>query len=199
VFSSLIDKYVAPVLAAKGFDRRKLLWNRRCHDVIHVLDIQLSKSSSAEERSFTINLGVLIEQVRRLVLNKPVPAVVQESECFPRLRIGQVIGAVPLPKDVWWSVNATTNIDRVGLEVHGLLINNALPLLDKLDSADAALTLAENPMLRRFPIEHLYYAVLKHVTGAHAEAQEILDKMRCRDTAWQERVRKVSERLTDVQ
>jgi hypothetical protein len=164
-------------------------------DVTHVLDIQLDKWSSREKLGFTVNLGVFVEQVWRVVWDKPVDETIQEVNCFPRLRIGQLIGPGPLHKDVSWTIDATTDIDLVGAELQGILVDKGLPFLDKLDSISAALAVAEDPMLRRLPAERLYYAVLKHLSGAPAEAQGVLNDMLRRGTAWEDRVRAVSERL----
>ena len=193
----MIDKYVAPLLSSKGFRRSKLVWNRRLDGITHVLDIQLSKGSSSKDCSFTVNLGAFFGQVWRAVWDKPVAKTIQEDDCFPRLRIGQLIGEGPLHKDLWWKLDATTDIDAVGSALQGVLLSKALPFLDSLDSINAALTVVEKPMLRRFPAERLYHAAMKCVAGRRGEATEILTEMLANPKlqAWHDRVRGVSERL----
>lgn len=196
----MIDKHVAPLLSSKGFRRSKLVWNRRLDGITHVLDVQLAKWSSTEKLNFTVNLGAFFERVWQAVWDKPVARTIQEVDCFPRLRIGQLIGEGPLHKDVSWNIDDTTDVDAVGFELQGILMSKGLPFLDSLDSINAALTVAEAPMLRRFPAERLYYAAMKCVAGRHEEAAEILTEMLANPKlqAWHERIRGVSDRLAHL-
>jgi len=193
----MIDKYVAPLLSSKGFRRSKLVWNRRLDGITHVLDIQLSKGSSSKDCSFTVNLGAFFGQVWRAVWDKPVARTIQEVECFPRLRISRLIGEGPFHKDIWWNLEAITDVDVVGSELEDILISKGLPFLDSFDSINAALTVAEDPMLRRFPAERLYHAAMKCLAGRRGEATEILTEMLANPKlqAWHDRIRGVSDRL----
>lgn len=197
MLAAMIDKHAAPLLSSKGYRRSKLVWNRRRDGITHVLDFQLGEFSSAEELDFTVNLGAFFERVWQTVWDKPVARTIQEVDCFPRLRIGQLIGEGPLHKDVWWDIHDTTDVDAVGFDLQGILMSKGLPFLDSLDSINAALTVAEAPMLRRLPLERLYYAVMKCVAGRHDEASQILTEMLANPKlhAWHERMRGVSDRL----
>ncbi|MEI7767716.1 MAG: DUF4304 domain-containing protein [Phycisphaerae bacterium] len=197
MLASMLDKHVAPLLSSSGFHRTKLVWNRRLNGMTHVLDIQLSNGCIAEDCSFTVNLGVFFERVWQAVWDKPVARTIQEVECFPRLRISRLIGKGTFHKDVWWNLEAITDVDVVGSELQDILISKGLPFLDSLDSINAALTVAEDPMLHRFPAERLYYAAMKCVAGRYDDANEILTEMleNPKLHAWHNRVRGVSERL----
>ena len=197
MLASIIDDYVAPVLSSKGFRRSKLVWNRRLDGMTHVLDIQLSKWSDAESTSFTVNLGVWIEHLWQICLDKKPPATIPEIECFPRLRVGLLLGEGPLHKDVWWTVRDSNDVSAAGSELRDILMTKCIPFLDKLDSIGAALTVAEDPMLRRFPAERLSYAVLNYLVGQRTRATEILSEMLVdpKLKGWHDRVRGVSERL----
>lgn len=198
MLASIIDEYVSPLLSSKGFRRSKLVWNRRLNGITHVLDMQLSKWSDAESISFTVNLGVWIEHLWQIYWDKKnPPATIPESECFPSLRVGQLLGEGPLHKDVWWTVKDPNDVSATGSELRDILTTKCIPFLDKLSSIDTVLAVMEDPMLRRFPGGRLSYAVLKYLAGQRADATEILAEMLANPKlkAWHDRIRGVSERL----
>ncbi len=201
MLASIVNEYVAPLLLSKGFRRSKLVWNRRLDGMTHVLDIQRSKWSDAESTSFTVNLGVWIEHLWRIYWDKTKPpTTIRESECFPSVRVGQLLGEGPLHKDVWWTIKDPNDVSAVGYELRDILATKCIPFLDKLDSIDAVLTAVEDPMLRRFPGGRLSYAVLNFLAGQRAEATEILAEMLAipKLKAWHDRIRGVSERLASM-
>ena len=196
-FADLVSCYVAPLLSASGFRKSKLVWNRRRYEIIQVLDIQVSRWSDEEELRFTINLGVLAEETRPILCDKPMPRTVQEADCFPRLRISYLLDEGPLRRDTWWTITQMTNLDAMGIDLQGVLSTRCIPFLDKLDSIGAILALAEDPLLRRFPAELLSYAILKHLAGARQESQQILGNLleNKRLDAWHDCTREVRARL----
>lgn len=193
----MIRMHIVPLLSSQGFCRSKFVWNRRGPELTHVLDIQLDDFSSSRGLSFTVNLGVFVEQAWRVVWGRPVPKTVKEVDCFPRLRIGKLVGPGPLHKDLWWNIVPETDADATGSELKVILADKAIPLLNQLDSIQAVTAFADRPMLRRFPPDELSLAVLKHLTGAHDEAKAILRSMMDdrRQSSWHDRVREVLARL----
>lgn len=194
VMKPLVAEYVDPILAAAGFRKRGMVWNRKCSGVVHVLDIQLSQWNTAEEVSFTINLGVWIEAVWRACYDKSPPAWITPTKCWPALRIGQLLDG----KDKWWSVNSSRATAAVGAELRDVVANTCLPFLDRLDSCAAVLAAAEeDPRLRRHAQERLYHAILKHLVGLRDEARTALNDLvaETRNAAWREWMLDVAERL----
>lgn len=198
MLGSLVDKYVASLLDSRGFRRSRLVWNREQAGIVHVLDVQVSRWSDAASVGFTVNLGVWIEELWKICWDKKPPAMIQESECFPRLRVGQLLGNGPLHKDVWWTLAAPEDVDAVGSELQGILVVKCIPFLDKCNSIAAALAAAEDPALRRFPAERVSYAILTHLAGQWDHADRMLSEMLSdpKLKGWHERVRGVARRLT---
>jgi hypothetical protein len=167
--------------------------------MIHVVDIQVDRWSSEQNASFTMNLGVCVERVWRIVWDEPLPAPVKEVDCFPRWRIGDVM--MGRPGDVWWTVETSADLERTGSELREVLKEKCIPFMDKLTSLEAVVAAASAPMLRRHPAGLLGYAILKHLTGGVAEAAQLLNALLAdpKGEAWHERVRGIVERLTASQ
>jgi len=200
LLASLVRQYVAPLLSAYDFRKSKLVWNRRRLEIIQVLDIQVSRWSDKEELSFTINLGVLVERVWQILWDKPVPKTVQEADCFPRMRVSYLLEEGPLRKDIWWAITQTTDLDALGPELQSVLSEKCIPFLDRLDSVNGVILLAEDPALRRCPAEVLSYAILKRIAGAREDSQQILSSLleNKRLKGWHGRVRDVQSRLGNL-
>ena len=194
LIASLAKAYITPVLSAHGFRRSGLTWNRRLPGIVHVLNIQVSRWSDEEQVHFTVNIGVSVEQVWRICRDKPVPKTVRESDCFPRSRVSYVMDSV---RDIWWVLGTPADVERTGIEIQDILLNKCIPFLSKQDSLGGIVAVADDPALRRMPVEQLSYAILKHLTGARAEARQILDAWLADEKrqAWHDCVRGVRERL----
>lgn len=161
--------------------------------MVHVLDIQTSRWHGDKTAVFTMNLGIWIEQVWRISRDKPVPTTIKEIDCFPRWRISYPMGSAT---DVWWTVGAR-DVDGVGLELQGILLEKCIPFMDTLDSLSAVMAVAENPVLRRPPPGLLAYAVMKHLLGEPAEAKSHLSALLVNPKAsdWHDHANIVLERL----
>lgn len=184
-------------MAAHGFRRSGMVWNRTRPGMIHVLSVQTGKRSSRLEIDFTINIGVLLESVWQAIQNRPLPKIVQEVDCFPRLRVGHLLDEGPLHKDVWWALRVPDDIDVAGTEVRNIVNSKCIPFLNRIDSSHMAMIVAEDPTLRKHPAEKLSYAALQYLTGQCCDANDSLSEMLAdpRLKGWHEQVREVSERL----
>lgn len=196
----LVDKFVTPIMSAYGFRKAQLVWNREKDGIVHMFNIQLSQWNDKDNIHFTINLGVCIKRVWQIYWNKMPPRIIRESDCFPCLRVGYLLSEGTHQKDVWWLLKSSEDIASVGNELQDVIQNKCIPFLDKLDSAKAVLTVIEDPVFRKYPAETLFYAILKHLTGASIEASQLLNTLLANDKpkTWHTRVQKVSERLASL-
>ena len=92
-----------------------------------------------------------------------MPTPVEEVDCFPRWRISKLIGSV---RDVWWTVSSDADVEKIGTELQQILLEKCIPFMDKIDSLDEVMAIAEEPFLRSLPAATLRYAILKHLSGA---------------------------------
>lgn len=201
VFASLVRQYVAPLLSAHDYRKSKLVWNRRRPEIIQALDLQVSRWSDEEKLRFTVNLGVLVERVWQILWDRPVPRVVHEADRFPEMRVSYLLEEGPLRKDIWWTITPTTDLGAMGTELQSVLSEECIPFLDRLDSIDAIVELANDPVLRRTPPEQMPFAILKYLAGKREEALEILSALLAKakkreDRGWQDHITAISERLT---
>lgn len=197
LIAEVIERYVAPVLSAQDFRRFKLIWNRIQPGLVHVFDVQIGRLAGPEGADFTVNLGVLFEPVWRTLHNQPVPRIVQEVDCFPRLRVGQLLGEGPLHTDKWWRITGSEDVETIGVEVRRVVEVECIPFLNRLVSPLAAVAIVGDPRFRQLPHDRLSYAVLSHLSGRRDVAAGILAQMSAdvRLASWHERVHEVAERL----
>jgi hypothetical protein len=200
MLTSFIARHVAPLLHAHGFHRSGLVWNRIQPGVIHVIDVQRGTQISLQEVDFTINVGVLLDSLWHIVEHRSLPRVVRELDCFPRLRVGQLLGSGWPSKDVWWTLTTSCDLDALGATVRDVLEIKCTPFLDTLTSISSVLAVAEDPVLRRLPIDRLSYAVLKHLAGRREEANQLLTEMLGDPNLryWHERIHDISGRLAGM-
>jgi len=92
MLNNLIESHVAPLLKRHGFKKKEMTWNKSVDDFVQVIDFQLSSYSDEKEESFTINVGVLCTEVWKICWQKEPPKFVKEDDCFPRVRIGKLLG-----------------------------------------------------------------------------------------------------------
>jgi hypothetical protein len=199
MLKQLSSKYVVPVLKSAGFTKHGLIWNRQSEDVVHVLEVLESRWSDEEESTFGIGIGIAANEVHEIVWGKEQPKPVREVDCFPRYPIGY-LPTVNLGRDIHWKLRSTDEIDQSGPEVMELIRGRCMPLLDRCQSIENVLQLADGIDRWKHPAEKLKFVVLNYLVGRRTEATEILAEMLANPKlkAWHDRVRGVSERLTNM-
>ena len=91
MIKDLIRIYIAPFLKRVGFKKKGTTWNREVNGVVHVIDIQASKARADGSESFTINIGLSINELWKIFWNKDVPQFMKEENCYPRFRLGYLL------------------------------------------------------------------------------------------------------------
>lgn len=115
--SDLIDATVkarlAATLKADGFKRSARTFQLTREAVIQVLNVQASQSNLGDEGSFTLNLGVYVPDLGR-VLGEAVQEKPKEYQCQARQRIGRLMAG---GEDHWWDVSPRTDLAALAEEI----------------------------------------------------------------------------------
>jgi len=100
-------------------------------DVLHVINLQKSTSSTADTRIVTINLGVYSKTLAGCL--GTASSVASVWDCHWQERLG-FLG--PEPMDKWWTMQTESDAHKAGQEMIGLLTERALPLLEGLRTTE---------------------------------------------------------------
>jgi hypothetical protein len=182
----VIRTHLHPRLREHGFVGKGRTWNRGA-DFKHVIDLQTPKVRVPGSGSFTMNLGVFVPEVYRIVWDKEPSEFVKETDCVVRTRLGALMDGGILdshtPKgkirDHWWDFDKDTDAAKLGQEVVGLLIDRGLPFMDQFESL---------PTIHDFLVRHerwmlqdtvsiFYLAVIKALLGDGDGASLLLGRI----------------------
>jgi hypothetical protein len=152
------------LLKARGFTKSGNNWVRR-QEWTRVINLQLSSYNSAEEASFTINLGILIPALRAACGEPPIEGNPKEYDCDLRQRIGWLR---PHRQDKWWSVSPSADPAHLATELADTLLHYGLPWFDSFPDmlAVARYTDAGFPRFRS--------AIAYQLAGDTASASQVM-------------------------
>jgi hypothetical protein len=132
-FKGLLDKTLAPTLKQHGFSQSGRTFYLRREGNWGLVNFQKSTKSSAERIVFAVNLGIASSRLleffppRRLRVSG-LAAKPQIWDCHWQMRLGSLVAD---QKDIWWTVEANTRLEQLGLEIDGYIRNLAIPELSK--------------------------------------------------------------------
>lgn len=198
MIKQLVSQYVATDLKEVGFKKNRLVWNRPVDSITHVIEFQQSQWNDSTELQFTINIGVLSEQLWKTCNQALIPKTVREVDCFPRYRIGDLLSSSKeQKKDKWWALRSPDDINETGVEVNRVIQETCLPLLDRCNSHDSMLAIAGSYEKWHHPVDRISYSVLIYLVGRKAEAAHCLTNLEesLRSEAWRRKIRTVREHL----
>jgi len=127
-YKNLILQAVTDVLRPMGFHKSGSRFHRGLNDVIHLVTVQSSVSSTAHLLRITVNLGIWL------------PALADEGDkpnvwsAHWRERIGFLM---PERADRWWEASSESEATAAALEICWAMRTFALTTLDTLSTADA--------------------------------------------------------------
>lgn len=196
MLKGIVKEYVAPLLKRHGFKKKDMIWNKHLHGVIQVADFQLSRFNDDDKESFTINLGVFDPVVWERCWGKSSPKFVKADDCFPRLRIGQLLGDTPTESvDHWWSLNSETDEEVLGKKITELLERKCLPFLGQMSDYRRIIEFYNANTLHLMPIEKIYLAIIQNVIGNISSSNALLNDVTDNSKAWANRVNIVRSNL----
>ncbi len=121
------------VLLSFGFKKQGNTYARSVGDVVHLINLQSSRTSSAAILHCTINLGVVVPRLESPWLKADIGRT-HWSE-----RLGHLAGQ----NDRWWTATSSGDAEAAGDEITTLLETVGLRALDDLSSSDALCRLWE--------------------------------------------------------
>lgn len=136
-YDALVRELIGPDMQAEGFKRLSNRFSRRLPGAWQIVDFQASQFGSRDEVSFTINLAVALDDLRRAdatwTERKPPP----EYKAHLRQRIGELI----FGRDHWWDFDDATDANALAQELIKAIREVGLPWLDARGGLDRTLAL----------------------------------------------------------
>jgi hypothetical protein len=129
----MLREWVTPLLKKHGFKKAGLSYETENPETIVIINYQRSRDGQSCDR-FTVNLGIGSKRIfeiedRRVSNRTPVEL------SHWRMRLGRALAE---PSNAWWELCDAADMAQVGHEQREILMNRALPLLERMAS-DAAL------------------------------------------------------------
>lgn len=197
MLNDLIKNHVAPLLKRHDFKKKGMTWNKSVDGFVQVIDFQLSSYSDDQEESFTINLGVLSPEVWSICWQKEPPKFVKEDDCFPRVRVGQLLsGFSKKSRDHWWACSQGVSDGDLSDEVTALLENTCIPFVDGLLSKQKISEFYSSQDVNLLPIEKVYLAIVRSLVDDKDSSAELLDDVGSLSKAWSGRAEIVQSQLS---
>ena len=129
----IIKAGITPLLKGQGFKKKARNFYRSFDDRIDVINVQASQYNEGAKGRFTINLGVYFPAIAEITEAIPVKGMPKEYNCTVRERIG---GVLDDRQDIWWSVDETTNLEKVAIELATKVEGFCLPWLEEMSTVD---------------------------------------------------------------
>jgi Domain of unknown function (DUF4304) len=145
-YDAMVRDEIGPWLRERGFKKRRNRFRRADDAGWEIVDFQASQWGSRDRVRFTINLWVGVPEL-------------DESDSRIDPHVEQRLGALIADdgEDVWWSVDADTDVVQLARELRTLLDELGLPWLERRAGLERLLLLAEQHpdefpsyLLRRF-------------------------------------------------
>lgn len=175
-----LSRYLKP----QGFRIRGRVFNRSTEPgVVQVISLQMGGTKAVSRMTpeefgqgtrgtFTVNLGLYVDEVRDALAQQPRPRWITAAHCALCTRIGQL--ADP-PRDIWWKLEGTDPGELAGdvvrlLDAHGLALLEACATREGI-LAELASQRAENGLNGQLRVT---YAILLAAAGRLRDAREQL-------------------------
>jgi Domain of unknown function (DUF4304) len=124
------------LLSPLGYRKTRNLFSRKSNDVVHLIEIQGSRQSTAEEAQFTVNVGIFVPTLVyadvRDVTKPSIPLA------HWRARIGSLS---PENEDLWWNASNPKQAMVAAQDVVTRIQSFAIPTLVTLSSLESLLRL----------------------------------------------------------
>ena len=180
-------------LSMSGYCKRGRTFTRSLDSgLIHVINFQMGRRYLYGK--FTINLGVCVPEIYRMIWDEDEPKFVDHGDCEIKKRIGELVSP---PKDLWWDLNKNPKKLSKKVVVHINIFG--MPYLNQFISHDDIIQEwnehGENIGLP--PRAGLSIAILLANRGKHEQARSLLiqEYKRKKDEPYAEFVVDIAQRL----
>lgn len=171
----VVSAGIHPILKERGFKKQGRSFHKPVGDLYHVVHVQSNRHNVFDVGKFTINLGVASPEIAALWHGETTsrnPA--GHTNLLFTTRIGHLL---PSGQDHWWTIEPTTDLDRLAQEVGDCLAQYGLTYFENpaFQSTQALLDPLERDALDGIPTARVEIrAVLLHREGRADEAQALL-------------------------
>lgn len=93
-----------------------------------LINLQKSKNSSNDIVSFTINIGICSNSLRRTVDHSQIDTKPEVEKCHWNARIGSLMTGSP---DFWWQLSNSSTLEQAAKDVIASIKDIVLPAIDK--------------------------------------------------------------------
>ena len=124
--------HVQSLLRPVGYRRAGSVFSRTSEDLVHLVEVQSSRSNTDLEARFTVNIGIFAPAV--------VYADVRDTTrpSIPGAHWRRRLGSLSLEKkDLWWSARTRAEAETVAHDITDCLALNALRALAELPNLQA--------------------------------------------------------------
>ena len=131
---NLLKRFTIPIweiLKPRGFKKKGFKFVADSGDVLLIVQLQSSTSSTSSQKVLTANLGVFSKTLSGKMGYQISEPTVWDGHWQERL--GWLMKD---PSDKWWTVSAEDEAQAAGLEVAGLLKEVGIPLIESLNSTE---------------------------------------------------------------
>ena len=118
---------VRALLRPLGYRKASGTFQRSLEEVVHMVEVQGSRSNVAGNAEFTVNVGVFVPALVYADVREFTKPSVPTAHW--RMRLGEL---VPLGKDLWWRVSSLVEADAAAAEICELVERKALPALARI-------------------------------------------------------------------
>lgn len=197
IIRHLEHDFLSPLLQEHGFKQRGLTWNQAVDDMVRVLDVQLSKFSGPDRIDLTVNVGIWMRPVWRVSSAKKAPAFIEEHDCWPSFRIGQVMAEFHRDAiDKWWTLVKIDDVRSVGVDMRESISSFCVPFLKRFSSLVDVKRFYDAADLRIMPGGKLQLAILNNLLGDRESYERLIaDLADKKFSFWHARVAEVVNRL----
>jgi hypothetical protein len=132
-----------PALRPDGYRKAGHTFRRHMDRCVLVVNVQASQFSTADDLSFTLNMGAFYPEVHaRLPFQSSQPSASgpTEPQCHVRTRIGTLMPGRP---DKWWKLGPRETTASVGTQVMEAFTTYGQPWLTRVSEIAGALQVAE--------------------------------------------------------
>ena len=128
----LLSASLFELLCSYGYKKSGTRYIRQLPEVVHMISIQRSRSSTANVVKVTVNFGVLVVKLAQALEDPVIPKAIEY--CHWIRRIGHLS---QLGIDKWWYIEDETSLNSATMEIVSLVKDFGLPALDELSTAES--------------------------------------------------------------
>ena len=123
---------VQSLLRPMGYRKVGSVFSRTSDDVVHLVEVQSSRSNTDLEACFTVNLGVFAPVVIYADVRDATKPSIPGSHW--RWRLGSIS---PEKKDLWWKASTSEEAEAIADDIWNRLARYALPALATVPNVQA--------------------------------------------------------------